>query len=353
MSFQAWRFAIALAAGLILASPRVAWAETDRDRAAARSAADAGADAFDQGDYGRALELFSRAEQLLHAPPHLLYMARSLVKLGRLVEAHEKYLRILNEPLPANAPKAFKSAAGEAEREIEAVEARIAYVTVTVSGRDGSQAALTIDHVDVPAAEQGIPIPVDPGTHVFSAHTAETKSNEKSVTLADGAKLSVALTLPEPASATSAAPAPVPVVPAAAPSSPKEPDRPAAGNTGSTRRIVGYTTLGVGVVGTAVGTYFLTRMLHYKHLGNQAYECNSGPSTCSDEQRQVVDHYDHESDKARNWAIGSYAVGAAGLTTGLVLLLTGGHSDSGRSLLPIRNFRVVAGIGSVTAFGRF
>src|SRR6187399_2839785 len=84
----------------VVSSPCVAHAETtDRDRAAARSAADAGADAFDQQRYADAVELFGRAEKLVHATPHLLFIARSLVKLGRLVEAHETYLKIQREKL--------------------------------------------------------------------------------------------------------------------------------------------------------------------------------------------------------------------------------------------------------------
>src|SRR4051812_5156740 len=86
------RYLFALTLGLAAVSPGVAGAQTDHDRAAARSAAEAGADAFEQGHFERSLEFFGRAEQLVHAPPHLLYMARSFVKLGRLVDARETYL---------------------------------------------------------------------------------------------------------------------------------------------------------------------------------------------------------------------------------------------------------------------
>src|SRR5687767_4640019 len=98
----------ALIACLLISSlTPAAGADQTRDRAAARAAADAGADAFEKNDYPQALELFSRAERLYHAPPHLLFIARSLEKLGRLVEAREAYLKLAAEKLPASAPNAF------------------------------------------------------------------------------------------------------------------------------------------------------------------------------------------------------------------------------------------------------
>ncbi|MGC4065119.1 MAG: hypothetical protein QM784_10830 [Polyangiaceae bacterium] len=61
---------------------------------------------------------FNRAEKLVHAPTHLLYIARSNVKLGYLVRAQEAYQQLIREQLGASAPQAFRDAQGAAEREL-------------------------------------------------------------------------------------------------------------------------------------------------------------------------------------------------------------------------------------------
>ena len=66
----------------------------------------AGAAAFKDQRWAEAVDLFKRAESMVHAPTHLLYLARAQDKLGHLVEAHEAYLKIVKEPLPPNPPKA-------------------------------------------------------------------------------------------------------------------------------------------------------------------------------------------------------------------------------------------------------
>jgi hypothetical protein len=348
VSLRAWKLMVAFAAGLALASPCPAWADTDRDRAAARSAADAGADAFDQGEYQRALELFGRAEQLIHAPTHLLFMARALAKLGRLVESHETYLKIVHEQLPPSAPNAFKSAREEAQNEIGELEARIAYATVTVHGESASQVVLSIDHVDVPAAEQGIPIPMDPGIHVFSARSEKAGSDEKTVTLREGGRESIELSLEAPTPMTGAnAQPPSSAVATAAP----EPDR-AAARRGSGRRIVAYTALGVGAVGAGIGTYFLVSSLHTRRQAEQIYVCNSQPSKCDQTQIATVRHLDREADRSRNWAIGLYAASAAVLGTGVVLLLTESRTNR-HAWHSAPDVRVAVGLGAVTLSSRF
>src|SRR5689334_20899999 len=70
---------------LLLPSRGLAWAPsalalTDEERAAARAAAGQGADAFAAGKWQEAVELFSRAEALVHAPAHLMFIARSELK---------------------------------------------------------------------------------------------------------------------------------------------------------------------------------------------------------------------------------------------------------------------------------
>src|SRR5688572_12247306 len=88
--------------------------QTDEQRAAARSLATEGATAFNEGRYQDAVDMFTKAESLLHAPPHLLFLARSHAKLGQLVKAREAYMKVVKETLPPNASPAFRNAQSSA-----------------------------------------------------------------------------------------------------------------------------------------------------------------------------------------------------------------------------------------------
>ncbi len=85
-------------------------AQTDEARASARAAATQGLHALQEGRYKDALDLCTRAESLMHAPTHLLLIARAQTKLGHLVEAREAYIKIERDHLAANAPRAFLDA---------------------------------------------------------------------------------------------------------------------------------------------------------------------------------------------------------------------------------------------------
>ncbi|HEY3256628.1 MAG TPA: hypothetical protein VGJ91_21875, partial [Polyangiaceae bacterium] len=173
-----------------------ALAQTDLERATARDAANNGRAAFDAGKYEKAIDYLSRAEQLVHSPTHLLFIARSQAKLGRLVAAHETYLKISRETLPPNAPKAFVSAQNAAEQEQDVLDDRLPSVTVTLAGATSApDVSVQMDGTLLPAAMIGIPLPADPGEHVFKASGPTITSEPVSVKLAEAAKQNVTLTL--------------------------------------------------------------------------------------------------------------------------------------------------------------
>src|ERR1700753_505368 len=137
------------------------------DRTYARAAAVEGAKAFQEKRWNDAIDLFKRAESLVHAPPHLLYIARSQVETGKLVEARENYLALVHEDLKPDAPEVFRQAKQSATEELKAVETRLPYVTLTVRGASPSDVALTQDGNKIPSAIIGITRPVNPGAHTF------------------------------------------------------------------------------------------------------------------------------------------------------------------------------------------
>src|SRR4051812_4084136 len=76
----------------LLAAPARAQSLDDSTRSAARGLGEEGIALFDRGDYAGALARFERAEAVVRMPTLSLRAAWCLEKLGRLVEAAERYL---------------------------------------------------------------------------------------------------------------------------------------------------------------------------------------------------------------------------------------------------------------------
>src|SRR5882724_2546656 len=160
--------AILLASVCLLAVEPCAFAQTDDDRAGARVAATEGVKASNEKRWADAADLFTRAESLVHSPVHLLYLARAQEKLGHLVKARENYTRVIREHLGADSPDAFKQAQTSAQQEAGGLDGRLAAITVKLDGEKGT-VTVTMDGEKVPPALIGLPLPVDPGSHVFQA----------------------------------------------------------------------------------------------------------------------------------------------------------------------------------------
>jgi hypothetical protein len=340
-------WAVLFGCSLTVSWTSVTCADEVRDRAAARTAADQGADAFEQGNHARALELFSRAERLFHAPPHLLFMARSLEKLGRLVEARETYLKLVSEKLPAGAPSAFKKAQAAGESELNAIEGRLSYVTLRVHGDDGESALASMDGAQLPAAMVGISIPVDPGTHVFSARSPRARSSEVKVTLQEGARQTVELVLSE---AVAPSPARTPVKETASPAEPAELE-PRSRRPGSSQGTWGFVTLGVGAGIAGVGTGFMIASLNSRSESDRIFACND-TSSCTVEQKAEISELDADSERNRRIATAGFIAGGAVMATGIILVLTA-PSDHGEVVGSRSELRLVAGPGWLGAAGRF
>ena len=177
-------------------SSTIAAAQTeDEKRATARGLAQSGLNAFNEGKLDDAIDRFRRAEALVHAPPHLLYIARASASLGKLVQANEAYLRIVREEVASTAPKAFVDAKKSATQEQAALEPRIPKLTIVVKVGQGASGAagnapepvVTMDGAVVPAALVGVAHPVDPGAHTLSATARGYKANDVAIKVNESA----------------------------------------------------------------------------------------------------------------------------------------------------------------------
>jgi len=332
-------------------------AQTDEQRAGARSLATQGNAAFEAGRYRDAVELFGKAESLMHAPPHLLFMARSHQKLGEYVRAREAYLKIVKETLPATAPKAFRDAQLSAEQEVRELEPKIANLTVKVEGGTSAQnLTVKVDGAVMPSVLVGVQQPIDPGTHQLEASATGFSAAPQTITLKEGATSSVALKLePDPnAAPTPATPAVAPAAAAAAPSNPPPPAPAPAGeapsSANSSLRIGSYAAFGVGVAGLAVGSIFAVQSASKRKDADAAYEQCGGDAGCrtSNPLSREVDDLDGSARTAQTLSIVGFALGGVGVATGVTLFILSSNDKSARA-----SVQPWLGVGSAGVRGTF
>ena len=354
-----------------------AFAQTDLERATARDAANNGRAAYDAGKYEKAIDYLSRAEQLVHSPTHLLYMARAQAKLGRLVAAHETYLKISRESLAANAPKAFVSAQAAAEQEQDALDSRLPSVTVVLQG--ATTAPDVVVHMDgtaLPAAMIGIPLPADPGEHVFKASGPTIASEPVTIKLAEAAKQTVTLTLrstgatrPVTAATTSGHPAAAAAGPVAATgtasagsaAAPPPPSESASVDSskghGPGLLIASLASFGLGAASAGIGAYFFVQSSNTRNESDKIYEqCSlaSGGGKCSDPVKQdEILSKDNEADHQTNLGIVGMVGGGVGLIAGVTCLIVDVSRGSGSARQSTPHVTPVFGYRSVGLVGTF
>lgn len=190
---------LALALGLAVwshgASARADEQEA-QTRMAARELAVSGAEAFDREDFATALDRFQRAESLYKVPSIAVMVARCMARLGRVVEAVDKYEETLRMPLDAAAPEAFQRAVADAKAEVEGVRARVARLELRLPVDAPAELQVTLDDRQVPKALLGVPTPVNPGVHHVTAHAAGREPYSYDVNLPEGAQQALEITLP-------------------------------------------------------------------------------------------------------------------------------------------------------------
>src|SRR5690349_13657159 len=186
---------LVLAAGLVTLTwtPRAFAQSSEADRATARSLAKEGHDALLKKDYALAEDRFRRADALVHAPTLVVDHARALVGLGRLVEAHERYSLVLREGVSPNAAWPWKRAYADAQKEIEVIKQRLAWLTIDVEGPTEPQ--VSVDGKPIPAAAVGVRRATDPGERAIKAGGVGFYPKEETVTLIEGAEQTVSFEL--------------------------------------------------------------------------------------------------------------------------------------------------------------
>ena len=318
-----------------------ALAQSDEQRAGARTLATEGAQAFNEGRFKDAVDMFAKAESLMHAPPHLLFMARAHAKLGQFVKAREAYLKIVKEQLAPSAPQAFRDAQSAAEEERKQVEPHIGKLTVKVEGADAAKdLSVTIDGQPVSTVLLGVPQPMDPGDHTVAATASGFKAAPVKASLKEAGQGSVTIKMEVDASAP-----PPPVTAPGAPSadavvsttpSGAPPSDTGSGSNGM--RIGSYVGFGVGAVGVVLGTVFVLKSSSNRKDADKAtttledtYGCSAtgGHPACdaTTPEAQKVVGLDKDAKNAKTIGIIGYVVGGVGVAAGVTLFVLSAHKD--------------------------
>jgi hypothetical protein len=330
------------------------------EKSGARAAAAEGAKAFQEGRWADAIDFFTRAESLVHAPPHLLYIARSQKQTGLLVQARENLLAIVREELAPTAPHAFRAAQEDAKTELKDLEPRLPYVTLTIKGAGSSSVVILQDGNKVPSALVGVPRPVDPGSHTFEA-TAGSLKGRVSVDLKEAERKKVTLELGAGDATTAPAPTPPAPTPAPAAATPPPSEAPAAAMTeqppsaptpeadsggGSKGLLIGgFVGVGLGLGGVALGAVMLSGASSKQDEANSLFNDNKcgAPAGCSDAIKGQISDADDKASSSRTLGIVGLAAGGAVLVAGGVLLVlhfTGKKSSSPDASVPTLHLAV-------------
>ncbi len=300
-----------------LAAPSV-FAQSDADRATARSLGVDGQQALDRKDYKTAEDHFRRADSLVHAPTLMLGLARSLTGLGRFVEAQETYNRIVREGVPATAPDAFKRALTDAKKEVETVEPKIAGVTISVQasgGSDVSSAKVMLDGAAVSTASLGVKRSIDPGPHTLQVSADGYKAIEARFDVPAGGSVDEPVSLEVDRTATAPGPAE-----AATGATAAAVERGAAPASTKGHSILPWVAFGVGAAGLGLGA--ITGFMAMSQHSTLANECHG--SVCGEENSGDLSSY---HTVAALSTVG-FVVGGVGIAGGVILLLTQPKGES-------------------------
>jgi hypothetical protein len=315
-------------AATMLAGGRASAQVSDEDKAAARSLATQGAEAIKSGRFGEGLDYVQRAETIMHAPTHLLLIARAQAGAGKLVAASETYLKLSREDIPPSAPAAFKNAQATARTELAALEPRIASLRLSVD-LGQKKATVKIDDTAVPPVLLGVYRPIDPGSHSIAIYVVGGAPVKTTIELREGEKRDLPLTVPD---------APVSGVPVSAADNPEATQVAPAPQVDhgpgffTPLRGAGIALLAVGVGGVAAGAAILakgfsaqsTANANAVNLGCLPPDGTSCPASVTQaELASNVAPYDHTAAKDKTIGGVLVPIGVAALGGGVALLVVG------------------------------
>lgn len=259
-----------------------------------------GQQAYQAHDFTRAADRFDRAYELERVPLLGLWVARSMMRAGRWVDALDRYREAAELPLPADASSRDWAARRDAKLEREQLLPRVPNVVVLLAGAPSSEVTLEVNGTFLPTEFLGIPRAVDPG--VVKVHAQRGKQGaDENVEIAEGETKVVRLSFAEPA-------------PKREPPAHNLEPVARASRHGEVQRVVSFVAVGVGGAALLTGGVFAT--LAAGDEGRLLRDCPM--SRCPQSLRSSVETYESKKTVA-TVALWS---GAALVTGGVLLYFT-------------------------------
>lgn len=335
--------------GLLLSSvPLTALAADVPISEEARAHFKAGVNLLEDPDGARYEEAYREFKAAYQASPswkilgNLGICAYRLERDGEALTAFEKYLQEGKKEIEA-------SERAQVERDAQTVRAGLVRVSLS---SDPPGAAVSDERMPIsggsirnpyPALAASTELGVRAGRHRFVASLPGRPDSVWEVDLEPGQKVEHVFTFGAPVAASPPSVAPAPSAPASSA------DRQVDSSHGNSLRTWSYVSLGVGVVGLGVGTAFA---LGAKGNYDDANDfCPASPCNLTRTQADERNRFESDGDSKKTLSIVGFAVGGAGIATGVTLFLLSGRQKeppvTGTWVKPL------IGVGSIGVTGGF
>lgn len=255
-----------LAAFLFMSSSASAQEIDDASRTAARAMGTSGVEAYQAGNYQEASDRLEKAYAIARVPSLGLWSARSLRKLGKLVEAADRYLETVSLQVPEGDYVIQKQAQTDATRELKELKPRIPVLNIQVKGATAAEVAVSVDGTPLAATLVTEPRLVNPGEHRVEGTHGTDRANA-TVTVEEAKSATAVLDFTVTASGGPAV----------------ESD----GGGGGPYRLLGFIALGVGGAGIVTGGIAGILAIDKKGTIDNSAACEG--NRCSD--KGLVDSY--------------------------------------------------------------
>jgi hypothetical protein len=271
-----------------------------RDPAAAEALFRRGREAMEAQRYVEALPSFIESQRLEPAAGTLMNIATCEEKIGRLASAWQHWREAMDALAPTDDRVTF------ARNRIQSLEHKLPRLAVSLaSGRDRG-ARVFRDDVELGPATQGVPLPVDAGSHTITVRTPGHHLEQVVVQLREGEQKRLAVQ-----------PGAVEAPPAAFDTQPN-----------AWRKTLGWTLTGVGVAGLGTAAVSGLMLLDNK----QTVETNCPQKNCMNQEGLDAAATGRTLTTVNT---ASWIAGGVGLAAGLYFLLSAGRSDKGTTgILP-------------------
>ncbi|WP_437963479.1 hypothetical protein WMF04_27555 [Sorangium sp. So ce260] len=285
-----------------------------------------------EGNYAEACPKLAASLQLDRGVGKQFYLAECLEHVGKLASAWINYMDVVDATRTTGEKKKERHARARAD----ALLPRLTRIEVVVSDGARRMPGLEVrrDDAVLVEAQWGMAVPVDPGPHKVSATATGARRWETTAAIEQEGQ-TVTVTVPpleraEPAppraASDPAAASPLAgtvLLPNAAPPSPAgpaatAPEKP-AGGPGSPLRTAGLVTVGVGLVGLAVGAGFGMTALSRNREGTAHCDASQGGASmaCTPRGGALLD----ASERAAALSTASFIAGGVALAAGAALVL--------------------------------